>query len=133
MYVPASVIARPKVTKITQLRFYFTLISWGPIQVRIELISFRNNFVIPAKSQINHYHPFTTSFSITSSTYASHSTPRITICWWGKEEATVGAGGHVGGGSWCWWSHRRRQLVGCHAGSGTRGKERKKEEKVEGE
>ena len=34
MYVPVSVTARPKVTKVTQLRFYFPLMNWEPIQVR---------------------------------------------------------------------------------------------------
>ena len=34
VYVPVSVTARPKVTKITQLRSYFPLMNWEPIQVR---------------------------------------------------------------------------------------------------
>ena len=62
VYVPVSVTARLKVTKIIQLKFYLPLMKWAPIELEMELISFLNYFVIPTKYQINRYHPFNMSF-----------------------------------------------------------------------
>ena len=64
VYVPASVTARLNVTKVTQLRFYFPLMNWEPIQVRNKIISSLNYFVIPTKCLNNHYHPFNISFRL---------------------------------------------------------------------
>ena len=62
MYVPVSITARSKVTKVIQLKFNLPLLNWAPYRLGVEVRSLLIYFVIPAKTQSNHYHPLTISF-----------------------------------------------------------------------